>query len=347
MPGVTIPKCPASQSQLILIQRDNPNNLSWTSFVNLTPLSFMSRLKLASPLPDLTQIGNSNHVKLYTIKTNSLAELSMPELPEVETTCRGIAPHIEGQTIKQVIIRQPQLRWPVPESLNQILSGLSIQSVSRRAKYLLFATNMGTMLVHLGMSGSLRIMTPGQRAGKHDHIDFIFNNGTVLRFNDPRRFGAVLWTSEPVTKHQLIKDLGPEPLLAGFNGELLYSHSRNRKVPVKSFIMDSHIVVGVGNIYANEALFMAGILPSRQAGKISLARYQKLAKTIQMVLQNSIQQGGTTLRDFVNEAGNPGYFKQQLRVYGRKGLPCVYCQQPLKEIRLANRSTVFCSDCQR
>ncbi|MDD5266791.1 MAG: bifunctional DNA-formamidopyrimidine glycosylase/DNA-(apurinic or apyrimidinic site) lyase [Methylococcales bacterium] len=271
----------------------------------------------------------------------------MPELPEVETTCRGIAPHIEGQTIKQVIIRQFQLRWPVPESLNQILTGLSIRSVSRRAKYLLFTTSAGTMLVHLGMSGNLRIMTTGQGPGKHDHIDFIFNDGTVLRFNDPRRFGAVLWTSAPIAEHQLLKDLGPEPLLADFNGELLYSLSRNRKVRVKSFIMDSHIVVGVGNIYANEALFMAGILPSRQAGKISLARYQKLAETIQVVLQNSIQQGGTTLRDFVNEAGNPGYFKQQLRVYGRKGLPCVYCQQPLKEIRLANRSTVFCSDCQR
>ena len=271
----------------------------------------------------------------------------MPELPEVETTCRGIAPYIEGQTIKQVIIRQPKLRWPVPETLCQILTGLSIQSVSRRAKYLLFATNAGTMLVHLGMSGSLRIMTTGQGAGKHDHIDFIFNDDTVLRFNDPRRFGAVLWTSAPVAEHQLLKDLGPEPLLADFNGELLYALSRNRKVPVKSFIMDSHIVVGVGNIYANEALFMAGILPSRQAGKISLARYQKLAECIRVILQHAIQEGGTTLRDFVNEAGKPGYFKQQLKVYGRKGLLCVHCQQPLTEIRLANRSTVFCSDCQR
>jgi formamidopyrimidine-DNA glycosylase len=271
----------------------------------------------------------------------------MPELPEVETTCRGIAPHIEGQTVKQVIVRQPKLRWPVPELLNQILAGLSIQSVSRRAKYLLFTTNAGTMLLHLGMSGSLRIMKTGQRAGKHDHIDFIFNDDTLLRFNDPRRFGAVLWTTAPATEHQLLKDLGPEPLLADFNGELLYSLSRNRKVPVKSFIMDSHIVVGVGNIYANEALFMAGILPSRQAGKISLARYQKLAESIRVILLHAIQQGGTTLRDFVNEAGKPGYFKQQLKVYGRAGLPCVHCQQPLTEIRLANRSTVFCSACQR
>ncbi|WP_027149769.1 bifunctional DNA-formamidopyrimidine glycosylase/DNA-(apurinic or apyrimidinic site) lyase [Methylobacter tundripaludum] len=271
----------------------------------------------------------------------------MPELPEVETTCRGIAPHIEGQIIKQVIIRQPKLRWPVPETLSQTLTGLSIQSVSRRAKYLLFSTTSGTVLLHLGMSGSLRIMSTDQTVGKHDHIDFIFNDGTILRFNDPRRFGAVLWTTEPAEEHQLLKNLGPEPLLPDFNGELLYSLSRNRKIAVKSFIMDSHIVVGVGNIYANEALFMAGIQPTRQAGKVSLARYQKLAECIRVVLQQAIQQGGTTLRDFVNEAGKPGYFQQQLKVYGRAGLPCVGCNQPLTEIRIANRSTVFCGGCQR
>ena len=271
----------------------------------------------------------------------------MPELPEVETTCRGIAPHIEGKIIQQVIIRQPQLRWRVPESLDQILSGLSVLSVSRRAKYLLFATSAGTMLVHLGMSGSLRIITTGQEAVKHDHIDFIFNDHLIMRYNDPRRFGAVLWTSGVVTDHPLLKDLGPEPLLEDFNGKLLYALSRQRKTPIKSFIMDSHIVVGVGNIYANEALFMAGILPSRQASKVSLVRYQKLADCIRLILLNAIQQGGTTLRDFVNEAGNPGYFKQQLKVYGRKGLPCISCQQALTEIRLSNRSTVFCAKCQR
>lgn len=271
----------------------------------------------------------------------------MPELPEVETTCRGIAPYIEGQIVKQVIVRQPKLRWPVPEALNQTLTGLSIQSVSRRAKYLLFFTTAGTVILHLGMSGSLRIMSSDQAAGKHDHIDFIFNEGTLLRFNDPRRFGAVLWTGEPVEEHPLLKDLGPEPLLPDFNSELLYSLSRNRKIAVKSFIMDSHIVVGVGNIYANEALFMAGIHPARQAGKVSLMRYQKLAECIRVVLRQAIQQGGTTLRDFVNEAGKPGYFQQQLRVYGRSGLSCVSCNQPLTEIRIANRSTVFCGNCQR
>jgi formamidopyrimidine-DNA glycosylase len=271
----------------------------------------------------------------------------MPELPEVETTCRGIAPHIEGQIIKQVIIRQPKLRWPVPEILDRILPGLSIQSVTRRAKYLLISTASGTVILHLGMSGSLRIMTRDQAAGKHDHIDFVFHDGTVLRFNDQRRFGAVLWTTEPTAEHPLLKNLGPEPLLSDFNGELLYSLSRNRKTAVKSFIMDSHIVVGVGNIYANEALFMAGIQPTRQAGKISLARYQKLAECIRVVLQQAIQQGGTTLRDFVNESGKPGYFQQQLKVYGRAKLPCIGCNQPLTEIRIANRSTVFCSHCQR
>jgi len=271
----------------------------------------------------------------------------MPELPEVETTCRGIKPHIVGQTIKQLIIRQPQLRWPVPDTLNKVLCGLEIHSVTRRAKYLLFSTDAGTMLIHLGMSGSLRIMSAGQSPGKHDHIDFIFNNDTVLRFNDTRRFGAVLWTDAPVEQHPLLKDLGPEPLLDDFNGELLYQRANNRKIPVKSFIMDSHVVVGIGNIYANEALFMAGLLPSRPAGSISLASYEKLAECIRIILRQAILQGGTTLRDFVNEAGKPGYFQQQLRVYGRANQPCIDCLQPLIEIRMANRTTVFCNTCQR
>jgi len=271
----------------------------------------------------------------------------MPELPEVETTRRGIAPHIEGQTLTEVIIRQPKLRWPVPENLKHIITGLTFRSVSRRAKYLLLDTDTGTLLVHLGMSGSLRIITSGQTAGKHDHIDFIFTDNTVLRFNDPRRFGAVLWTQDDAARHPLLKDLGPEPLLPGFNGELLYTLSRSKKTPVKSFIMDSHIVVGVGNIYANEALFRAGIHPGRQAGKIALSRYQKLADCIRIILRQAIEQGGTTLRDFVNEAGKPGYFRQQLSVYGRAGSPCIHCQKPLTEIRINNRSTVFCSACQR
>lgn len=271
----------------------------------------------------------------------------MPELPEVETTCRGIAPHIQGQTVTAVQVRQAQLRWPIPVALAETLTGQRIQIVSRRAKYLLLTADSGTLLIHLGMSGSLRIVNNSLPAGKHDHVDMVFTNGAVLRFNDPRRFGSILWTAEPIIEHPLLKNLGPEPLLADFCGEMLYDLSRNRKAPVKSFIMDSHVVVGVGNIYANEALFMAGLLPSRQAGKIALARYQKLADCIREVLQGAIQQGGTTLRDFVNEAGKPGYFQQQLKVYGRTGLPCLNCGQALQEVRLANRSTVFCRACQR
>ncbi len=271
----------------------------------------------------------------------------MPELPEVETTARGIAPYVEGQTVKQVIVRQPQLRWPVPKDLPEILPNLIVRSVTRRAKYLLLSTDSGSVILHLGMSGSLRILPQELPADKHDHIDFLFNNGTILRYNDPRRFGAVLWTTSPVSDHSLLKDLGPEPLLSNFDGNYLYEHAKNRKTPVKLFIMDSRVVVGVGNIYANEALFLAGIHPIRQTGKISLSRYQILADCIKTVLQDAITQGGTTLRNFVNEAGNPGYFKQLLLVYGRGRLPCKECLQPLNEIRLANRTTVFCRFCQK
>lgn len=271
----------------------------------------------------------------------------MPELPEVETTRRGIMPAIQGRLIQQIIVRQPRLRWPVPESLSESLKWQTVLSVERRAKYLLLRTEQGTLIVHLGMSGSLRILTEGQPYGKHDHVDLIFTDRTLLRFNDPRRFGAVLWTAEPVAEHPLLKDLGPEPLTADFDGSQLYTWAKNRKTPIKSFIMDSHIVVGVGNIYANEALFSAGILPTRHAGKISLARYRRLAECIRLVLDDAIRQGGTTLRDFVNEAGKPGYFKQQLKVYGRAGLPCPLCGESLTETRLSGRSTVFCKHCQR
>ncbi len=270
----------------------------------------------------------------------------MPELPEVETTCRGIAPHITGKTIQHVIIRHRQFRWRVPDELEHTLIGLSIQQVARRAKYLLLHTVNGTLILHLGMSGSLRIVSLEQAAAKHDHVDVIFDEKTVLRFNDPRRFGAVLWTTQPISDHHLFVQLGPEPLSADFNGALLYRLAKNRKTPVKSLIMDSHIVVGVGNIYANEALFMAGILPTRLAGEISLAQYKQLAACICQVLQNAIAMGGTTLRDFVNADGKSGYFQQQLYVYGRAGQPCVNCQQPLSAVRLVNRSTVFCALCQ-
>lgn len=271
----------------------------------------------------------------------------MPELPEVETTRRGIAPHIEGKVIVRVVIRQPSLRWPVSEGVETELVGQCILAVERRGKYLLFRTLAGTLLVHLGMSGSLRLVDSNLCAGKHDHVDFVFNEHTVLRFNDPRRFGCVLWTSELPMNHALLKDLGPEPLLSDFNGEWLYSTARGKTASVKSFLMDSRVVVGIGNIYANEALFRAGIRPTRQAGKISLDRYSVLVDCIRSVLGDAIVQGGTTLRNFVNESGAPGYFKQQLSVYGRGRENCVRCQTPLTEVRIANRSTVFCRNCQR
>lgn len=271
----------------------------------------------------------------------------MPELPEVETTCRGIKPHIENRKIKTVIIRQPKLRWPITDRLDWLVSGLTVQQVTRKAKYILLTTEKGNIIIHLGMSGNLRVSADDQPLNKHDHVDFVFTDATILRFNDPRRFGAVLWTTDPIAAHPLFKDLGPEPFSPEFDGRHLHDRAKNRTMPVKSFIMDSRNVVGVGNIYANEALFMAGIRPTRQAGNIGLGRYQQLAFCIQEVLKNAIAQGGTTLRNFVNETGKPGYFKQQLKVYGRGGKPCIQCLRPLTEIRLSNRTTVFCSHCQR
>ena len=271
----------------------------------------------------------------------------MPELPEVETTCRGIAPHIEGQRINKVIVRQPRLRWPVPESISQLLTASLLHSVQRRAKYLLLKFDKGTLLIHLGMSGSLRIVPMSEAVGKHDHVEFVFSNEKILRLTDPRRFGAVLWLGENPDKHPLLSKLGPEPLSDAFNGEHLFTLSRTRKLTVKQFIMDQSIVTGVGNIYASEALFGSRIRPMTAAGKISRARYNRLSAVIKEVLSQAITQGGTTLRDFVGSDGKPGYFKQHLHVYGRAGLACTQCRRPLKELKLASRSTVYCSHCQR
>ncbi|MBK1886516.1 bifunctional DNA-formamidopyrimidine glycosylase/DNA-(apurinic or apyrimidinic site) lyase [Marinobacter sp. DY40_1A1] len=270
----------------------------------------------------------------------------MPELPEVETTRRGIAPHCEGQTIEQVKVRNGSLRWPVPGDLAAQMNGQVIRTVERRAKYLFLNLDHGTAIVHLGMSGSLRIITDDAPAEKHDHIDLVLHSGVTLRFNDPRRFGCWLWADSAET-HPLIASLGPEPLSAEFTGRMLFQLSRSRNTPVKSFIMDSHVVVGVGNIYANEALFHAGIHPKRKAGRISLDRYQRLAEAIREILSAAILMGGTTLRDFVNSDGKPGYFAQSLLVYGRAGEPCPNCETPLKEIRMNGRSTVYCTGCQR
>jgi formamidopyrimidine-DNA glycosylase len=270
----------------------------------------------------------------------------MPELPEVETTRRGIAPHINGRKIRQMLVREKRLRWPIPEELPARIAGQRITSVERRAKYLLLRMQAGSVLVHLGMSGSLRLVSPAEPAAFHDHFDIELTGGKILRYNDPRRFGCCLWIP-PGESHPLLDSLGPEPLAADFDGALLYRRSRGRKGPVKSFLMDQKIVVGVGNIYANEALFLAGIRPDRAAGRISLARYQQLAENVKQVLTSAITQGGTTLRDFVGGDGKPGYFAQQLYVYGRQGLSCKRCGKKLQESRISQRTTVYCVACQR
>lgn len=269
----------------------------------------------------------------------------MPELPEVETTRRGILPHIRGKRVQQVVVRQPRLRWPVSAEI-AALAGQTLEDVERRGKYLLLRFSRGVALVHLGMSGSLRVLKAPETPRLHDHVDVLFEGGITLRYHDPRRFGAWLWCEGEVLQHPLLASLGPEPLGDGFSGQYLFEQSRGRTAPVKTFLMDSHVVVGVGNIYANEALYMAGILPSRAAGRISLERYQRLAGAVREVLAFSIQQGGTTLRDFVGGDGKPGYFQQTLRVYGRGGEPCRGCGEILRETRLGQRATVFCKFCQ-
>jgi formamidopyrimidine-DNA glycosylase len=271
----------------------------------------------------------------------------MPELPEVETTRRGIAAHITGQQISRVIVRNRNLRWPVTRKLEAALTGQTITRVERRAKYLLLGTGTGTIILHLGMSGSLRIVNAVVPPEKHDHVDLVFKHFKTLRFTDPRRFGSLHWTSRPPGKHRLLRELGVEPLGDELSGDYLYEHSRSRKVAIKHFIMNSHIVVGIGNIYASEALFMAGINPRRAAGRISRQKYELLAEVIKEVLNDSIEQGGTTLRDFVNGDGKPGYFKQHLNVYGKANAPCISCRVPVKEIRQGQRSTFYCPKCQK
>jgi len=270
----------------------------------------------------------------------------MPELPEVETTLRGISAHVLDTNITQVNIRNPHLRWPVPEQLAVQLIQQKFLDIKRRAKYLLFNTQTGTVIIHLGMSGSLRIVAADTPYDKHEHVEFCFANGKALRLKDPRRFGAVLWTDQAIENHPLLNHLGPEPLSDEFNAAWLFKLSRGKKQAIKQFLMDSKIVVGIGNIYANEALFASGIHPSRAAGKISLKRYRQLCIESKRILEQAILQGGTTLKDFVGGTGKPGYFKQELLVYGRKGLACSQCAKPLKEIRLGNRSTVYCTHCQ-
>lgn len=272
----------------------------------------------------------------------------MPELPEVEITRRGIEPYLKGEIIKELVVRQPKLRWPVPTELSQLLKNQTILSVRRRAKYLLLDTPAGSVILHLGMSGKLRLIKNYAPIEKHDHVDFIMQSGLILRFNDPRRFGTILWGGSNPFEHKLLAKLGPEPLSSDLTTEYLYKKSRQRRsVTIKQFIMQGEVIVGVGNIYACEALFRAKILPTRPAKSISYAQYQILITCIRDVLQEAITQGGTTLRDFLGADGKPGYFQQKLQVYGHGGHPCIKCSNPLKEIRIAQRTTVFCDYCQK
>ncbi len=270
----------------------------------------------------------------------------MPELPEVETSRRGIEPHLLGQTVRKVVVRDARLRWPVPGNLNRKLAGQTVQQVTRRGKYLLIGFPVGSLILHLGMSGSLRVVDAQTVAEKHDHFDLVMSHGVILRLRDPRRFGAVLFATDPL-QHKLLAGLGPEPLGRDFTGAHLFARSRNRTLAIKNFIMDSKIVVGVGNIYASEALFLAGIHPARAAGRLSAARHEKLAKAIKQVLRAAIKQGGTTLRDFTASDGKPGYFRQKLHVYGRGGAPCPRCGWPIKQSTLGQRSTFYCGQCQK
>lgn len=269
----------------------------------------------------------------------------MPELPEVETTRRGISPHVLGKKVTGVVIRESRLRWPVPKQLHKQLKGRKLQKVERRAKYLLFQFSNGTIILHLGMSGSLRVVAADTLPEIHDHLDICFGS-ECLRFRDPRRFGAVLWTENNPLHHARIIDLGPEPLSGEFSGEYLYQVAKGRNVSVKNLVMDGKVVVGVGNIYANESLFLAGIRPNRPCNRISKARYAMLVEKIKLVLEMAIRQGGTTLRDFKDASGKPGYFKQSLMVYGRGDEPCMNCGTRLKEIRIGQRSSVYCPKCQ-
>lgn len=270
----------------------------------------------------------------------------MPELPEVETTRKGIKPYTFQKTVAKVVVRQPKLRWPVPADITQ-MEGQLIESVKRRGKYILLETHTGTAIIHLGMSGSLRIVKENVAPEKHDHVDFVMTTGDTIRLHDPRRFGAVLWTQKNPLKHKLIRSLGPEPLSDDFYADYLYEVSRGRSMSIKQFIMNGHVVVGVGNIYACESLFMSGISPKWQAGKVSKARYQKLVEHIKIVLSKAIEQGGTTLKDFVQVEGKPGYFKQALNVYGRSGETCNNCDSTIKQITQGQRSTFYCRKCQR
>jgi len=271
----------------------------------------------------------------------------VPELPEVETTRRGLAPHLDGRRIRRVIVREPRLRRRIPASLPGRLGGARITGLHRRAKYLLLETDRGTALIHLGMSGSLRVAPPGSAPARHEHYDLVLDDGRIVRYRDPRRFGMLLWAGTHPESHPLLRAIGPEPLGDAFDGGRLYAASRGRRAAVKTFLMNPAVVAGVGNIYANEALFRAGIHPRRPAGRVGADRYANLAAAVRAVLAEAIAHGGTTLRDFVAGDGTPGYFRIRLDVYDREGLPCRRCGQPLRRAVIGQRSTFYCPRCQR
>ncbi len=270
----------------------------------------------------------------------------MPELPEVETTRRGLEPHVAGKKIAGAAVRQ-MLRWPVPENLSGEISGCTLEGLSRRGKYLLFDCGKGTLILHLGMSGSLRYLRDPVEPLKHDHFDLCFEDGSLVRMRDPRRFGAVLWEKGNVLSHPLLADLGIEPFDPGFSGEALYRLSRGRTVSVKQFLMDHHVVVGVGNIYASESLFRAGISPLRTAGSIALSRYSRLAEAVRETLGEALEAGGSSLRDFLDSSVNPGYFQHNHLVYGRSGFPCLVCSMPIRQVKQGQRSSYYCPKCQK
>jgi formamidopyrimidine-DNA glycosylase len=270
----------------------------------------------------------------------------MPELPEVETTRRGLLPRVVGRSIQDVVVRNPNLRWPVPRDLRRRLRGERVRDIRRRGKYLLFDLSRGHLLVHLGMSGRLTVVPAKTAPRKHDHVDLVLDDGKALRFNDARRFGTVLWLDSPAEDHALLAGLGMEPLAASFDGEALRARAKGRRVPVKQFLMNGAIVTGVGNIYASEALFHAGIHPARSAGAISKARWERLAKSIRATLESAIDSGGSTLRDFVTIDGRPGEFQHRHAVYGRAGKACPACKGKIRSLRQGQRSTFFCPRCQ-
>lgn len=271
----------------------------------------------------------------------------MPELPEVETTRRGLAPHLQGQRIAAVVVRDRRLRWPVPRDLSKNLVGCTVRAIERRGKYLLVDCGNGWMILHLGMSGSLRVLPQATPAGKHDHFDLVLASGMMARLTDPRRFGAVLWQTRDPHAHPLLAHLGPEPLGPDFHAAALHRHLHGRSAAIKTAIMDSRVVVGVGNIYASESLFRAGINPKTAAGRISFRRCESLVGAIRETLSAAIEAGGSTLRDFVSADGNPGYFQQTYFVYGRYGQACRVCGAAIKTLRMGQRATYYCSRCQR